>query len=468
MSLTILLILELEQKLKYPNSPSSNLDTARAIAQLIHIKGGRALIVGGFVRDTLLGIDSDDIDIEVFGIDPSNLEDLLDQTFKVNKVGKSFGVYKVKGHSIDIALPRTETKKGKGHKGFDIKSDPNLDYKNAAARRDFTINAISWDPLTEEIIDPYNGQDDLSSRTLRHTSEQFKEDPLRVLRAMQFIARFNLTPTPETIETCRSITIEELAPERIFDEWKKLIVKGKNISDGLNFLKETDWIKYFPELKALINCKQDPEWHPEGDVWVHTLHCMNAFATNRINDEVEDLIVGLAVLCHDLGKPLTTITIDGRIRSPKHDIKGIDPTLSFLTRMTADKTFIESVPPLVQHHMRPRDFYNNNASDSAIRRLANKTERLDRLVRVSTADSMGRPPLPSDNCPEGDWLLKKAAELKIKDTAPKPLIQGRHLINEGLSTGPEMGETLKQLFEDQLSGEFHTLEEGLVHYRKLR
>ena len=221
----------------------------------------------------------------------------------------------------------------------------------------------------------------------------FIEDSLRVLRGMQFIARFNLIRNIETIELCRSMDMGDLPPERIFEEWKKLILKGNNIGKGLNFLKSTHWLRFFTELMALDGCEQEPEWHPEGDVWVHTLHCMDAFASERIGDEWEDLVVGFAVLCHDLGKPLTTkIGEDGRIRSPMHEPKGEEPTRSFLSRLTNQVDLHEQVVPLVRRHLTPRTFYKDQAGDGAIRRLASKVKRIDRLVRVAAADIAGRPP----------------------------------------------------------------------------
>ena len=173
--------------------------------------------------------------------------------------------------------------------------------------------------------------------------------------------------------------------------------KGRNISAGLNFLKDTGWVKYFPELSALIDCKQDPKWHPEGDVWVHTLHCMDAYARERIGEDWEDLVVGFGVLCHDLGKALTTkIGEDGRIRSPLHEPKGEAPTRSFLSRMTNQIDLHEQVVPLVRRHLTPRTFYKDKASDGAIRRLAKKVKRIDRLIRVASADIKGRPPRKDD------------------------------------------------------------------------
>jgi len=437
------------------------------LAELISKNGGHLLLVGGSVRDLLIQSTPKELDCEVRGMSVSELKNILSHKYSCNEVGKAFGVIRLKGLPVEIALPRTEIKSGMGHKGFDITIDSDLPFENAVRRRDFTINAIALDPLNGEILDPCNGREDLKNRILRHVGPAFKEDPLRVLRGMQFIARFDLSPSQGTIDICKSMEIENLAPERIFEEWKKLLLDGKNISAGLNFIKDTGWIKYFPELAALINCEQDPEWHPEGDVWTHTLHCMDAFARERIGDEWEDLIVGFAILCHDFGKPLTTkIDNDGRIRSPMHEPKGEEPTRSFLSRMNNQVDLHEQVVPLVKRHLTPRTFYKDQASEGAVRRLARKVGRIDRLVRVAAADIAGRPPR-NDDFPEGPWLLKRAEELKVKDSAPKPIILGRHLIEKGLSPGPNFGPILEQCFEAQLDGKFDNVGDGIDYLKKI-
>ena len=429
--------------------------------KLFYKNGGNLLLVGGSVRDLLIGISPHELDFEARGLSLEQIKKLLSDKFRCDEVGKAFGVLRIKGFPIEIALPRTEKKSGIGHKGFDVEIDPYLPFENAVQRRDFTINAMAFDPLECVLLDPCNGREDLRNRILRHVGPAFCEDPLRVLRGMQFIARFDLSPTQETVDICKSIEMENLAPERIFEEWKKLILKGKNISGGLNFLKDTGWVKFLPELSALIGCKQDPEWHPEGDVWVHTLHCMDAFARERIGEEWEDLVVGFGILCHDFGKPLTTkIGDDGRIRSPLHEPKGEAPTRSFLLRMTNQVDLQEQVVPLVRRHLTPRTFYKDKASDGAVRRLANKVKRIDRLVRVASADIKGRPPR-EDDFPEGPWLIKRAEELEVKDSEPKPIILGRHLIDRGLKPGPAFSPILEQCFEEQLDGTFKNLEGGL-------
>ncbi|PIP58717.1 MAG: polynucleotide adenylyltransferase [Verrucomicrobia bacterium CG_4_10_14_3_um_filter_43_23] len=424
--------------------------------------GGRAVCVGGCVRDALLGQEPKDIDIEVFGVDPQILEEALSQRYEVLPIGKDFGVLSIKQYNIDVSVPRKEFKRGEGHRGFQINADPNLSFKDAAARRDFTINAISWDPLTDELIDPYYGLEDLQNKILRHTSPKFTEDPLRVLRGMQFIARFELTPDKHTVALSRGIYPENLSKERIFEEWKKLILLGKKPSLGLKFLKDTHWVIHFPELENLIDCAQDPEWHPEGDVWSHTLYCMDAFANERIGDEFEDLVVGLAVLCHDFGKPDTTIYDEAnyRLRSPGHDIAGEAPTRSFLNSMTDYKDLIESVIPLVVHHLRPVDLFKAQSTDSAIRRLS-RVVRLDRLMRVVSADMQGRPPKPNTAPEVNKWLMERAEALDIKNKAPDPIIRGRHLIALGMKQGAEFRPLLDSCYEAQIEGIFSTEEDGL-------
>ncbi|MBT4758300.1 MAG: HD domain-containing protein, partial [Opitutae bacterium] len=378
------------------------------------------------------------------------------KTFRLDTVGRAFGVFIIKGHDIDLALPRRESKSGPKHTDFVVEGDPSMSPKEAASRRDFTINAISFDPLTDELLDPYDGVTDLKAGHLRNVSAAFSEDPLRVLRGMQFIARFDLEATPATITLCRELSPEHLPSERLWEEWKKLFLKGAQPSKGLLFLQACDWLQYFPEIEALVGCEQDPEWHPEGDVWTHTYHCLDAYARHRIGDEWEDLIVGLAVLCHDMGKAVSSF-VDaktGRIRSPRHDVDGVPIARAFLERLTRQKKIFEEVLPLVEQHMRPLALYRDGAGDTAIRRLAARVKRVDRLTRVAFADKSGRPPIVVDGFPEGDWLLKKATELAIEDSAPKPILLGRHLIALDIKPGAHFGKILDRAYEAQLEGEF--------------
>lgn len=446
-------------------------DAVREIAEIVRKAGGRALMVGGAVRDLALGVKSKDVDLEVFGLPADKLQAVLKDRFPFDPCGVSFGVLKLHHYDIDVSLPRRESKRGEGHRAFEIASDPYLSVKEAAERRDFTINAMYMDPLTGEAEDPYGGREDLRRGILRHVSPKFVEDPLRVLRGMQFIARFSLEAAPETIEICKSVEIEGLAAERLMEEWAKLLLKGVEISKGLDFLKATGWVKYFPELAALIGCEQDPVWHPEGDVFEHTKLCLDAFARRRIGDKAEDLLVGLAVLCHDFGKPATT-RFDrkaGRIRSLGHDEAGKAPTLSFLKRLTNDERLLKEIPPLVQCHMQPFALWKSKATDAAIRRLALRVGRLDRLVRVSRADDEGRLPELVDSAAKGqdlDWLVEAAERLEVAAAAPKPILLGRHLIQLGLKPGPSFKPILDKCFEAQIDGAFVDLDGAIDYYKR--
>ena len=446
---------------------SELLETLETLCDDIRRAGGRALLVGGSVRDSLLSKPIKDLDLEVFGLDPERLVTTLESRFELDLVGRSFGVVKIKRLPIDVALPRRESKRGLGHKGFEVMSDPDLSFEAAAARRDFTINAMGLDPLTGELLDPWGGRQDLTDRILRHVSEAFSEDPLRVLRGMQFVARFELDAHPSTVAACRSVEPEGLPKERIFDEWRKLILTGHKISSGLAFLRRSGWIRYFPEIDKLVHCPQDPEWHPEGDVFTHTGHVLDAFARERTATPAEDLVVGLACLCHDFAKPDTTAFTDGRWRSPGHEEAGEVPTRSFLGRMTDQQKLIDEVVPLVREHLKPMMLYKAGAKPPAVRRLARRVGRIDRLIRVCRADHGGRPPLPFDGFPAGVWLAEQAAALKLEAEAPKPILQGRHLIALGRRPGPDFGSVLQACFEAQLDGEFEDVEGGLRMARRI-
>jgi len=437
------------------------------LCKFIAAKGGRALVVGGCVRDAVLGTTTKDLDVEVYGIEPAELVSTLAEHFRIDLVGQAFGVVKLHDYAIDIAIPRRESKVGLGHKGFDILSNPCMTPEDAASRRDFTINSMALDPTSGELIDPFGGMRDIRKRILRHTSPKFVEDPLRVLRGMQFVARLQLTVAPETVTLCRGIDPEGLARERIFEEWKKLLLLGVRPSIGLEFLRACDWIRVFPELEALVGCPQEPEWHPEGDVWTHTLHCLDAFAQERLGDEWEDLVVGLAVLCHDFGKPLTTKNENGRIRTIGHEAAGESPTRSFLAGMTHQTDLVEAVVSLVMTHLRPKELFDTEAGDAAVRRLARRVGRIDRLVRVARADQMGRPPVQFDGFPAGEWLLNKARCLDVEKAAPKPIVMGRHLIDLGLKPGPDFGRILSRCYDAQIEGEFFTLEAGIEYARSV-
>lgn len=437
----------------------------RRIEQLVRRAGGRTWLVGGSVRDLVWGRQPRDLDIEVFGLPPGQLHALLEPHFAVQFVGKAFGVFKLHGLPVDISLPTRRLTDHPSIPGLLRQVDPEMDIDDALARRDFTINAMAWDPDTRELRDPFRGQADAAARRLRHVSDRFGEDPLRVLRGMQLAARFELSAAPETIAVCRALSQERLPAERLWEEWKTLLLHGVSPSIGLRFLEDCGWLRFYPELAALQGCAQDPDWHPEGDVWVHTLHCLDWFASERTGSEEDDLIVGFGVLCHDFGKPATTRREFDRVTARGHEAAGEAPTRNFLRRLTNQDRLTEQIVPLVLCHLRPRALYEARASDGAVRRLARQVGRIDRLVRVARADHAGRPPKPFDGFPAGDWLLTRARQLDVETHAPVPLILGRHLIELGLQPGPAMGPLLDACYEAQLDGLFTTLEGGLNYAR---
>ncbi len=437
-------------------------DNIQGLLKLVTSNNGRLFLVGGAVRDELIGHDIGDYDFEIFGIPLEELRIILKSRFDIDEVGKAFGVFKLHGLPIDISIPRRDSKTGSGHKGFDIVPDPFMSIEAAAARRDFTINSIMMDMSSGEYYDPFNGRDDLKNGVLRHTSDHFAEDPLRVLRGAQFVARYNLEAALDSIEICRNLTINDLSKERVFEELVKLLLKGKQPSLGFNFLREVNWIRFWPELEAMIGCQQEPDWHPEGDVWTHTMHALDYYAEHRANNREEDLIIGFAVLLHDVGKPSTTTIKDGRITAYRHDTDAEKYVRSFFGRITNQKTLTEGVIPLVKEHMRPEALYRvrDNASDKAVRKLAARVGNISRLIRVVRADYAARPPLSPD-APACDWLEEKAGELAVSDSRPDPIIMGRHLIKLGVESGIGMGKLLDELFSKQLDGEFQTLEDGI-------
>lgn len=449
------------------------------LLDVISAHKGAGILVGGCVRDHLMGVHAKDVDIEVYGIDADRLEEILSREFSVVAVGKSFGIFKVtigsdeQRETIDVALPRKENKEGQGHKGFVVTTDKALPFADAAARRDFTINAMGIDLTTNELLDPHGGLGDLKASQLKHVSAAFSEDPLRVLRAAQFCARFEFTLDQKTVELCQSLRAElfTLSKERIYEEFKKLLL-AKKPSIGLKTLRDVNALAIFPELEVLIGCQQDPEWHPEGDVWIHSLMVTDQarmLVKNAILDDDEALIVMLGALCHDLGKPATTILKDGRVKSPAHEQAGIAPTESFLDRIGCPPKWFVDVTSLVAEHLKPYQLYNkrDEVSDGALRRLACRVN-IDRLLLVAKADFLGRTTADalSGHDPSVVWLKEKMVALLGEDAAPKPILLGRHLIALGEKPGNHFAEILRAAFEAQLDGDFAD-EDGAIAWAKL-
>jgi tRNA nucleotidyltransferase (CCA-adding enzyme) len=469
------------------------IDLARAVRDA----GGRALIVGGWVRDTLLTqLDSrapkpdapspkprakspapGEIDLEVFGIAEDLLPSLLAGFGRVEAVGKSFPVYKLVSADedvgdIDVALPRRESKSGRGHKGFEVRGDPSMSFREAASRRDFTINAIALDPLTGEYEDPFDGRSDLERRVLRVVDPKtFGDDSLRVLRAIQFAARFEFTLDGDTAALCREIPLDDLPAERVWGEIEKLLLKAGRPSLGFALALDLGIVdRLFPEMRPLVGCEQEPEWHPEGDVWVHTLMVIDQ--ARRLNGDLDRprlITVMLGAVCHDLGKPATTSFVDGRIRSLDHEQAGVEPTMTLLDRLnvhTIDGFDVRGqVAGLVAQHLKPGMFHKaQNVGDGAFRRLAQRVD-LELLARLARADCLGR--TGTFDCSAMDWFIERARALGVEHQPPPPFVLGRHLLELGLQPGPRVGEVLKQVYEKQLDGEITSVEDGVEEARRI-
>ena len=427
----------------------SDLHTMLAAVQ--HV--GRPRLVGGGVRDWLLGQEPKDFDVEVAGVDFDTLHRTLAPFGATDVVGRSFGVIKVRSRSgaeYDFSLPRRESKTGSGHRGFAVAPDPELSDAEAAARRDFTVNAIAYDPFTHALIDPHGGQADLQAR---------------VLRAFQLASRLDFTLAPETAVLCRSIvgSFGELPAERVWGEWEKWAAKSIKPSRGLTVLEETGWLQHFPEIAALRGTQQEPEWHPEGDVFTHTQLCLDALVEQREWRDSEPprrKILIFAVLAHDFGKPGTTERAErrGQLRwiSPGHESAGGPIAEIFLRRIGAPVDLAAPVSALVvnhlAHHHGQTEFTNTSVRRLA-RRLAPAT--IDDLALVMRADHEGRPPLRSpDSLARIEELQSKARALELENAAPRPLVLGRHLVALGRKPGPEFKPILDAAFEAQLDGAF--------------
>ncbi|HQX54942.1 MAG TPA: HD domain-containing protein [Pyrinomonadaceae bacterium] len=456
------------------NIPKKITDIAEAIRSI----GGRAMLVGGCVRDELMDVDPKDWDVEVYGVEPAKLRGLLDSFGEVNVVGEAFAVYKI-GSDLDVSLPRRERKEGRGHRAFVVEGDPDMSFKEACSRRDFTINAILRDILTGEIVDPFDGQGDIRGKKLRMvSSETFGEDSLRVLRAAQFAARFEFDLDPETVEVCKAIDLTDLPKERIWGELEKLLLLSARPSIGLKWLYDLGiTAKIFPEMQSLVGVPQEPAWHPEGNVDLHTMMvCDEARKLIDDLDHSRKVAVMLGSLAHDFGKPPTTEFIDGRIRSRGHDEAGVEPTLTFLDRLgihTLDGFDVRNqVVQLVRYHLKPGEYYKAKSpvGDGAFRRLARKVEP-DLLYRVAKADSLGRNPdwLPKEKwfgSEAQEWFIAKVRELDIEKKAPDPILMGRHLIELGLTPSPRFREILDAVYELQLDSKITDLDQAVAEAQK--
>lgn len=461
-----------------------DIEPVRKILEEVRKAGGRAFLVGGPVRDRILAAigkgsgAGSDLDLEVHGLAAERLERILKGHGRVNPAGRKFGIYKLEGTGtgeVSVGLPRRERKNGSGHRAFEVTCDPGMGIEEAARRRDFTVNALMWDPLGGEVIDPFGGREDLEKRRLRAVDPaRFGEDSLRVLRAVQFAGRLEFEIEDETAEICRTLPLDDLSATRILGELEKLLLSAARPSIGLATASDLGvTARLFPELEALVGCEQDPAWHPEGDVWIHTLQAVDVAAGLLDGlDRARRITVMLAVLAHDLGKPAVTRREGERIRAIAHETAGLAPATALLDRLdlhTVDGFDVRAtVLALVADHLKPMQWHKEKPAAGVFRRLALRCDP-DLLYRVARADVLGRraPGKPEPDAAAPEWFRERMRELAATPVPPPKLLGGRRAIELGAAPGPEVGRIVAAVYELQLDGAVTTAEEAEAAARRL-
>ena len=444
-----------------------DMEMANKVAELVAAKGGRAYYVGGFVRDALLCIENKDIDIEVHGISHDDLSAILDSLGQRITIGESFGIFSLKGCSLDIAMPRKEEARGQGHRDFAIFVDPFIGTEAAARRRDFTVNALMQDVLTGEIVDHFDGREDLKNGILRHVNDDsFAEDPLRVLRAAQFAARFGFSVAEETVRLCRQVDLRHLPGERIEGELKKALLKADRPSIFFEVLRAMNQLDvWFPELKALIGVEQNPVYHAEGDVWNHTMMVLDEAAKLRHKAENAYWFM-LTALVHDFGKAVCTEEINGTLHAYQHEIVGLPIVKTFLRRITTESKLIRYVLNLTEYHMKPNTVAEAGSSVKVTTRMFDQSVDPEGLICVALADDRGRIPTRDTNANAA--FLYERLEL-FREIMSRPYVTGRDLIDAGLKPGTEFAQILEYAHKLRLAGipKENALKQTLGFARKL-
>lgn len=438
------------------------------IAELVKENGGHTYYVGGYVRDFLLGIDNKDVDIEVHGITPSCLENILDSVGVRITIGESFGIYNLKGISLDIAMPRKEKATGRGHRDFEVTVDPFIGTEKASLRRDFTINALMQDVLTGEITDHHNGKADLDKNILRHVSDEtFAEDPLRVLRGAQFAARFDLSVDNKTVELCKTIDLSALSKERVEGELRKALLKARKPSVFFEILREMECLdEWFPEVKALIGIEQNPKYHSEGDVWTHTMMVLDEAV--KFRDKVSNPFgFMLSALTHDFGKTVCTELINGELHAYAHETKGLPIAESFLRRITNETQLIKYVLNMTELHMKPNVTAAANSSIKATNKMFDSAEDPEALIYIALADAKGSV-AKGNYVPHDDFLYER---LEVyKEYMSRPYVMGKDLVEAGLKPDRDFTEILEYAHKLRLAGidKESALKQALAYARNIR
>lgn len=432
------------------------------IVQVIAAQGGRSLLVGGAVRDLFLGIPLKDLDIEVHGLTIEQLENVLQQFGPVSLVGKSFGVLRLHTLDVDWAVPRTDSS---GRKP-EVMIDPFMPIEDAFRRRDLTINAMGIDLATLDLIDPFGGMQDLKDKLLRAPDTLlFVEDPLRFFRVMQFIGRFEMKPDASLNALCKTMDIKLISRERIEVEFEKLFLKSKCPALGIRWLNEIGRLNdVLPELAQTVDVPQEYSWHPEGDVFEHSMQALDAAVALPYEGSLKVMML-YAALCHDLGKAVTTKKIEGKWRSHAHDQAGVPMAKALLKRITRNQDLIGMVVKLVRHHMAPGIFVKQGAKPAAYKRLAVQLApdvSMHMLADLAIADKSARngnkhEPL-TDPLPDIQEFVERSEAAQVLFSAQEPVLLGRDLIHL-IQPGPKMGMLLKKAYEIQIEEDIHDKEE---------
>ena len=429
---------------------SKDVRMAREIAREVKKQGGHTYYVGGYVRDLQLSIPNKDIDIEVHGITPEQLRNILDKLGTVLTIGQSFGILNLKGYDLDIAQPRMEKNSGRGHKDFEISVDPFIGVEKAAKRRDFTMNALMQDVLTGELIDPFGGLQDLQNGIIRHVDDNsFIEDPLRVLRACQFAARFQFDVAPETLELCKRIDISSLPKERIAMELDKALLKARRPSVFFESLQNMEHMEWFPEVEALKGVPQNPIYHPEGDVYIHTMMTLDAAAKLRSQAEYPKYFM-IAALCHDFGKVVATTTENG-VHAINHETAGLSCIRKFLSRIYNENAMTAYVTNLTEHHMKTHLTYQNQSRVRKTNELFDSVKCVNDLILLTRADSLGRTGVDYATVDKEEAWLRERAKMYM-DRLKEPTFTAKDLLELGVKPSPAFKEILDKTHHLHLCG----------------
>jgi len=438
--------------------PNKNIDIAEKIASDVSKAGGRTFYVGGYVRDQLLGRENKDIDIEVHGIPVDILVRILDSLGERLMMGASFGIMGLRHYEIDVAMPRSEKAVGRGHKDFKVLVDPFIGYEKAAMRRDFTMNALMQDVLTGEILDYFGGMEDIKHKLIRHVNDTtFIEDPLRVLRAAQFAARFDFTVAERTRKLSSMIEVSALSRERIMGELEKVLMKARKPSVFFSELRKMNQLSFwFPEVEALIGVEQDPEYHPEGDVWEHTMQVVDQAAMMR-EHAVHPLWFILSALCHDFGKADVTTMENGRIHAYGHEKAGFQHIQCFIQRITLETRLLEYILNLTELHMEPNNRVRRGSHKKSFMKMFDRSLYPEDLLLLAKADYLGRQAAGKDEQSDVSEYAETEAILQTMLTEyyelmRQPYLMGRDLVNEGIEPGPLMGKALEYAHKLRLAG----------------